>query len=238
MQDTQGEPLFADRVAGLDIATAGVEVTIRVPSDTAAGRRQQETRTFATTRRELESPQVRQSVGKRKGSNATGRGNPYLGAVLGEATSSAGRTQSFLGAKYRRLTRRMPDKRPWSPQATRCSPSSTPCYLIPKPATRTSARVLRTADTGPPPGPQSRAQPGTPRLPGHHPGSQPRHWRAPGHSRLSSHHRYPEPGAAAAPPGAAASPPEAIFSDQEAAGAPWSPMPAQISINGMGQLTW
>ena len=57
------------------------------------------------------SPQVRQSAGKRKGSNATGRGNPYLGAALGEAASSAGRTQSFLGAKYRRLTRRMPKKK-------------------------------------------------------------------------------------------------------------------------------
>jgi transposase len=53
------------------------------------------------------SPQVKQSAGKRKGGNATGRGNPYLG----EATSSAGRTQSFLGAKYRRLTRRMPKKK-------------------------------------------------------------------------------------------------------------------------------
>jgi len=54
------------------------------------------------------SPQVRQSAGKRKGSNATGRGNPYLGAALGEAAISTGRTQTFLGAKYRRLTRRMP----------------------------------------------------------------------------------------------------------------------------------
>jgi len=57
------------------------------------------------------SPQVKQSAGKRKGSNATGRGNPYLGAALGEAASSAGRTQSFLGARYRRLTRRMPKKK-------------------------------------------------------------------------------------------------------------------------------
>jgi transposase len=44
-------------------------------------------------------------------SNATGRGNPYPGAALGEATISVGRTQSFLGAKYRRLTRRMPKKK-------------------------------------------------------------------------------------------------------------------------------
>ena len=57
------------------------------------------------------SPQVRQSAGKRKGSNATGRGNPYLGAALGEAAASAGRTQTFLGARYRRLTRRMPKKK-------------------------------------------------------------------------------------------------------------------------------
>jgi hypothetical protein len=55
MQDVQDEPLFCERVAGLDIAKAGVEVTIRVPSDTTPGRRQQETRTFGTTRRELES---------------------------------------------------------------------------------------------------------------------------------------------------------------------------------------
>jgi hypothetical protein len=57
------------------------------------------------------SPQVKQSAGKRKGSNATGRGNPYLGAALGEVSVSAGRTQSFLGAKYRRLARRMPKKK-------------------------------------------------------------------------------------------------------------------------------
>src|SRR6266704_2261278 len=288
MQDVQDEPLFVQRVAGLDIAKAEVEVTIRVPSDTRPGRRQQETRTFGTTRRALEdlgdwlrcwgvttigmeatgdywkpvffllesrgldcdlynaaqvkalpgrpktdradsiwlakitergmisssfvppepirtlrthtryrrhltqartaekqrveklledghlklssvisdihgvsgrdmlnalaagqldevdgigvicaqdiiaevgadmtvfptashlvswakwSPQVRQSAGKRKGSNSAGRGNPYLGAALGEAASSAGRTQSFLGARYRRLTRRMPKKK-------------------------------------------------------------------------------------------------------------------------------
>src|SRR5690348_1976060 len=55
MHDVQDEPLFAERAAGLDIAKAEVEVTIRVPSDTTAGRRQQETRTYGTTRRELDS---------------------------------------------------------------------------------------------------------------------------------------------------------------------------------------
>ena len=57
------------------------------------------------------SPQVTQSAGKRKGSNATGRGNPYLSAALGEAAIGASRTQSFLGARYRRLTKRMPKKK-------------------------------------------------------------------------------------------------------------------------------
>jgi transposase len=56
-------------------------------------------------------PQVAQSGGKRKGANAAGRGNPYLSAALGEITISAGRTQSFLGARYRRLVKRMPKKK-------------------------------------------------------------------------------------------------------------------------------
>ena len=44
MHEVEDEPLFAERVAGIDIAKAGIEVTIRVPSDTRPGRRQQETR--------------------------------------------------------------------------------------------------------------------------------------------------------------------------------------------------
>jgi hypothetical protein len=39
MQDTEDEPLFAERVAGPGIAKAEVEVAVRVPSDTTAGRR-------------------------------------------------------------------------------------------------------------------------------------------------------------------------------------------------------
>jgi transposase len=56
-------------------------------------------------------PQVRQSGGKRLGNNATGRGNPYLSAALGEITISASRTQTFPAAKYRRLVKRMPKKK-------------------------------------------------------------------------------------------------------------------------------
>ncbi|HEX3312418.1 MAG TPA: IS110 family transposase [Streptosporangiaceae bacterium] len=56
-------------------------------------------------------PQVTSSAGRRKGSHATGRGNPYLGAALGEAAVNAGRTGTFLGTKYRRLVRHMPKKK-------------------------------------------------------------------------------------------------------------------------------
>jgi transposase len=58
-----------------------------------------------------QAPQVSQSAGKRKGKNATGRGNPYIGAALGESAVTAGRTSTFLGAKYRRLVRHMPKKK-------------------------------------------------------------------------------------------------------------------------------
>jgi transposase len=57
------------------------------------------------------APRVRESAGRRKGKNATGRGNPYIGGTLGETAASAGRTQTFLGAKSRRLSRHMPKKK-------------------------------------------------------------------------------------------------------------------------------
>jgi transposase len=56
------------------------------------------------------APRARES-GKRKGKSATGRGNPYIGGTLGETAASAGRTQTFLGAKLRRLCRHMPKKK-------------------------------------------------------------------------------------------------------------------------------
>ena len=53
MEEVEDEPLFCDRVAGVDIGKAVVMVTIRVPSESRKGGRQQETREFGTTRREL-----------------------------------------------------------------------------------------------------------------------------------------------------------------------------------------
>jgi Transposase len=236
MEEVEDEPLFCDRVAGIDIGKAEVMVTIRVPSETRKGGRQQETRKFGTTRRELlaladwlrawqveragmestsdywkpvlflleregfdcllyQASQVKALPGRPKtdkldsawlakvtergslagsfvppeeirrlrthtryrrklvqmrtaqkerceklledahlklssvisdihgvsgrdmlraiikGKNATGRGNPYIGGTLGEASVSVGRTQTFLGAKYRRLCTHMPRKK-------------------------------------------------------------------------------------------------------------------------------
>src|SRR5205814_5447272 len=52
------------------------------------------------------SPIISESAGKRKGKNATAHGNRYLARVLGEAAVSAGKTDTFLGERYRRIARR------------------------------------------------------------------------------------------------------------------------------------
>jgi transposase len=57
------------------------------------------------------APGVKESAGKKKGKNATGHGNPYLARVLGEAAVAAGRTNTFLGERYRRIARRRGAKR-------------------------------------------------------------------------------------------------------------------------------
>ncbi|ETT28741.1 mobile element protein [Rhodococcus aetherivorans] len=57
------------------------------------------------------SPGVHSSAGKSKGNGSTGHGNRYLARVLGEAAVIAGRTDTFLGARYRRIARRRGKKR-------------------------------------------------------------------------------------------------------------------------------
>jgi transposase len=52
------------------------------------------------------APGVSESAGKRKGRAATGHGNAYLARALGEAAVAAGRTDTFLGERYRRIARR------------------------------------------------------------------------------------------------------------------------------------
>jgi transposase len=57
------------------------------------------------------APGVKESAGKRKGKATTGHGNPYLARILGEAAVAAGRTNTFLGERYRRIARRRDGKR-------------------------------------------------------------------------------------------------------------------------------
>jgi transposase len=51
------------------------------------------------------TPRTMQS-GPRTRSGRTGKGNPYLKGVLGEAAAAAAKTDTFLGERYRRLVRR------------------------------------------------------------------------------------------------------------------------------------
>jgi transposase len=57
------------------------------------------------------APGVKESAGRRKGNATTGHGDPYLARVLGEAAVAAGRTNTFLGERYRRIARRRGAKR-------------------------------------------------------------------------------------------------------------------------------
>ena len=53
MEEVTDEPLYRDRVCGIDIGKAGLVATIRVPSDRDPARRAAETRTFGSTKREV-----------------------------------------------------------------------------------------------------------------------------------------------------------------------------------------
>ena len=102
---------FADAVARLDqipgvgvtaarviVAEVGVDMTrFPTPGHLASWAR------FA--------PGVKESAGRKKGRGATGHGNHYLAAALGEAAVSASKTNTFLGERYRRIARRRGNKR-------------------------------------------------------------------------------------------------------------------------------
>jgi transposase len=57
------------------------------------------------------APGVNSSAGKTKGNGSTGHGNRYLARILGEVVICASRTNTFLGARYRRLARRRGKKK-------------------------------------------------------------------------------------------------------------------------------
>ena len=56
------------------------------------------------------APQVNTSAAKAK-TAATGKGNPWLAATLGEIAVTAGRTNTFLGQRYRRTAKRRGQQR-------------------------------------------------------------------------------------------------------------------------------
>jgi transposase len=89
------------------------------------------------------APGVKQSAGKQRGKSTTGHGNPYLARVLGEAATAAGRTNTFLGERYRRIAgaspaAAVPRRRSWRWAAPSWSSSGT-CWPTPTCATTTWA---------------------------------------------------------------------------------------------------
>lgn len=57
------------------------------------------------------APGINSSAGKVKGNGSTGHGNKYLARTLGDVVVGASRTNSFLGARYRRIARRRGSKK-------------------------------------------------------------------------------------------------------------------------------
>jgi len=57
------------------------------------------------------APGVNSSAGNTTGNGSTGHGNRYLAHILGEAVVCADRTNTFLGARYRRLVHRRGKKK-------------------------------------------------------------------------------------------------------------------------------
>jgi transposase len=95
------------------------------------------------------APGVKESAGKKKGRGSTGHGNRYLARVLGEAAVTAGRTDTFLGERYRRLARRRGKKR--AIVAVGRSMLVIIWHLLsdPRPATPTSAPTSTTSASTP-----------------------------------------------------------------------------------------
>jgi transposase len=84
VEQVTGEPLYRDRVCGIDIGKAGLVATIRVPSDRDPARRMAETRSFGTTQ-------------------AGGAGAGGLAAVLAGARGGDGGSRRLLERAVYRL---------------------------------------------------------------------------------------------------------------------------------------
>jgi transposase len=95
------------------------------------------------------APGVKESAGKKKGKNTTGHGNRYLARVLGNAAASAGRTDTFLGERYRRIARRRGSKKAVVASAGPCWSSSGTCSPAPAPAMPSWAATSMTPGSTP-----------------------------------------------------------------------------------------
>ena len=97
-----------------------------------------------------QTPRVTESAGKRKGKNATGRGNPYIGGALGEA---CGQRRPDPDLPRRQVPApEAPTCRRRKPRSRSCGPSSsspTPSCPTPKPNTRTSAPATTSGERTP-----------------------------------------------------------------------------------------
>ena len=139
------------------------------------------------------SPRTIQSAARSRGGK-TGKGNPYLKGVLGEAAAAAAKTDTFLGERYRRIVRRRgqaqgPGRgRPLHP-GDRLAPARRPGRHLPRTRRRLLRQPYRQRQKDPQPRPATRStrlhrhpRPGSltanpdlrslvlrpPRMPGHH----------------------------------------------------------------------
>jgi len=91
-------PGVSDTTARIIIAEIGVDMTrFPTPGHLASWAK------FA--------PGIKSSAGRQKGNGASGHGNRYLAAALGDAAVATRQTDTFLGQRYRRLVKRRGKKR-------------------------------------------------------------------------------------------------------------------------------
>ena len=102
---------FADAVARLD-EIPGISLTAAYDNIAETGL---DMTRFPTAGHLVSSarfaPGVTESAGKKKGKGSAGHGNTCMAAVPGHAAAAAGRTDTFLGERYRRIARRRGAKR-------------------------------------------------------------------------------------------------------------------------------
>jgi transposase len=127
------------------------------------------------------SPQTRQS-GARTRPGTTGKGNRWLRGALGDAAMAAGKTDTYLGERYRRIRRRRGRQKSHRRHRPRHPRDRLPAHQQPRPALpRPRPRLLRPARP-PAPDPQQDPRDRT---------AQPRHERHPVPTAASGHLRMP-----------------------------------------------